>query len=193
MRKALIIFIRKPELGKVKTRLAATVGDQRALAIYLELLQHTKQVAISCDCDKYVFSDGIIDEEEWSNFSIQQQSKGNLGERMSSAFDYLFQKDYEKVIIIGSDCLELSNHHLTQAFLHLNDVDFVIGPANDGGYYLLGMKKNHADIFSNKKWGNDSVFFDTLRTAEKLKLTTHQLEYLNDIDEEKDLPDSMRG
>lgn len=192
MKDALIIFVRNPELGKVKTRLAAYVGDQRALEIYISLLMHTKDVAISCDCDKYVFANGNVPQQNWQGFYIEQQTAGNLGDKMSDAFAFLFAKNYERVVIIGSDCLELSGSHLAEAFNRLTDHDVVIGPANDGGYYLLGMKKNHADIFLNKNWGNDSVFFQTVQTIKRLGLFMHQLEFLNDIDEEKDLPDSLR-
>lgn len=192
MKDALIIFIRNPELGKVKTRLAATVGNERALEIYLLLMNHTKEVAFACNCDKFVFATGDVLEKDWKGFYIEQQSDGDLGYKMSQAFAFLFQKNYERVIIIGSDCLELSVGHLLQAFSELNDKDVVIGPANDGGYYLLGMKKNNADIFLDKEWGKDSVFNETLATITKLGLSIYQLENLTDIDEEKDLPVHLR-
>ena len=193
MKEALIIFVRNPELGKVKTRLAAVVGDQRALEIYKHLLNHTKEVALACDCDRYVFVTGNVSQEDWVGFTMEQQSSGDLGDKMSNAFDFLFEKKYEKVIIIGSDCLELSGDHLIHAFNQLAYNDTVIGPANDGGYYLLGMKKHHKAIFANKNWGTESVFSETFEAIEQLGLRMHKLEYLNDIDEEKDLPDYLRS
>lgn len=192
MKEALIIFVRNPELGKVKTRLAAVVGDVRALEIYKQLLIHTKEVALSCNCDRYIFATGDVSPEDWKGFHIELQSAGDLGNKMSNAFDLLFEKEYEKVVIIGSDCLDLSADHLKSAFTQLAHNEFVIGPANDGGYYLLGMKKNHAGIFVDKNWGNDSVFTETSASIRKLGLSMYKLENLNDIDEEKDLPDYLR-
>lgn len=193
MKDALIIFVRKPELGKVKTRLAASVGDQRALEIYRHLLMHTKEVALGYACDKYVFATGDVMQDDWKEFFIEQQSIGDLGNKMSHAFEFLFQKKYHKVVIIGSDCLELNVDHIKQAFTQLGEKDVVIGPANDGGYYLLGMKKNHPEIFINKKWGDDSVFSDTVATINHLGLSIYTLENLNDVDEEKDLPGHLRN
>ncbi len=193
MKNALIIFVRNPELGKVKTRLAATIGDQKALDIYIRLLAHTRELALSCHCDKYVFASGPLPSTEWEGFYMEQQSAGDLGNRMSHAFELLFRKAYEKVVIIGSDCLELSGNHLIQAFTELEHHDVVIGPANDGGYYLLAMKKHHAGIFSDKSWGTNSVFNQTVKTVNHLGLQMQRLENLNDIDEVKDLPEHMRN
>lgn len=192
MKKALIIFVRKPEAGKVKTRLAAQIGNEKALEVYIKLLQHTKFVALESDCDKYIFATENRDDNTWRGFNIEQQSEGDLGERMAHAFENLFNKNYKKVVIIGSDCPGLSVKHLEEAFGSLNNHDVVIGPAHDGGYYLLGMKKLHKKIFENKNWSTDSVFADSMHTIDKLHLSCFQLETLIDVDEEKDLPDSLK-
>ena len=119
MSSALIIFVRNPVLGKVKTRLASTLGDEKALEIYRILLRHTSDVTKDLAVDKFVFYDDHIDQNDiWENDIFEKflQQGSDLGERMTKAFDYLFKKKYSKVIIIGSDCFELSESILSQAF-----------------------------------------------------------------------------
>ena len=189
MNQALIIFVRKPELGKVKTRLAATVGDEKALAIYKELLQHTFEITSVTDADKFVFyADEIETGDLWSGprFFKAVQSNGDLGEKMKNAFRSLFQKGYDKVLIIGSDCFDLSAALIHQAFELLDKDNLVIGPAKDGGYYLLGMKKMVAVIFKNKKWGTSSVYNDTIKDLSKNNLSYAILPLLRDVDTEDD-------
>ena len=192
MKNALIIFVRNPELGKVKTRLAAQIGNARALEIYQKLLQHTKAAALHADCDKYVFATEQLTDNTWKDFTIEQQADGDLGKKMLHAFDHLFKKNYEKVVIIGSDCPTLTTVIIKKAFYELNAKDVVIGPAEDGGYYLLGMKKLHSEIFKDKNWSSDLVLQETLISINSLQLSSHQLETLTDVDEEKDLPLSWR-
>jgi uncharacterized protein len=187
----LIIFYRNPELGKVKTRLAATVGDERALAIYLKLVAHTRSIASEVNCDRIVWYSNFVDtEDNWPNklFLKERQTGETLGDRMRFAFDRAFQKGYQRVCIIGTDCLELTCDILMKAFKGLNTHDAVIGPARDGGYYLLGMKKPNPELFSNKVWSTNMVFENTIKDFERLKLSYDLLPPLADIDEEKDLP-----
>lgn len=188
MKKALIIFVRNPEPGKVKTRLAAQIGNEKALAVYIKLLQHTKQVASGADCDKYIFATAPLKDDTWKDFHVESQIEAGLGERMLHAFNLLFKKDYKKVVIIGSDCPELTTTHIEEAFANLEQYDVVIGPAKDGGYYLLGMKTLHTKLFEDKPWSTASVLKDTLHTIDGLNLSCHLLETLTDVDEEKDLP-----
>ena len=135
-KKALIIFTRNPELGKCKTRLAATIGDESALEIYKYLLQHTAKLSEKVKADKYLFySESIKREDIWDAtiFNKKLQQGNDLGERMENAFTELFELGYEKVIIIGSDLLDLSSDDVNEAFDFLNENDTVIGPAKDGG------------------------------------------------------------
>lgn len=189
MKRALIIFIRKPELGKVKTRLAAQIGNENALNIYRKLLHHTMLVAGAADCDKYVFTTGIIEGEPWDHFQNYIQTGEDLGERMFNAFDFVFKKKYHKVIIIGSDCPGLTAAHIEEAFLKLEHKDVIIGPAIDGGFYLLGMKKMCSELFKNKEWSTSVVFENTLISIKKANLTFGQLEKLTDVDEVNDVPE----
>lgn len=184
----LLIFTRNPELGKVKTRLAQGVGNENALEIYKTLLKHTRDVVIQVDCVKRVgYSVMVREEDLWDSAQFEkfEQQGGDLGARMHDAFDNGFLDGYEKVLIIGSDLYDLRPAHIQEAFAALDNNDAVIGPAQDGGYYLLGMKTLVKAVFYNKKWGGDTVFKDTMKDFEPYKV--HKLEVLNDIDFADDL------
>jgi rSAM/selenodomain-associated transferase 1 len=162
---ALIIFTRNPELGKVKTRLAATIGNQSALEIYKLLINHTVRITSTINADKYVFySENIQQNDEWNPavFTKKLQNGKDLGERMKNAFNLLFKKGYQKIVIVGSDIYELDSQDIDDSFIALKKSPFVIGPAKDGGYYLLGMTQLNNKIFKNKNWGMKTVFNDTI-------------------------------
>lgn len=190
----LIIFYRNPEIGKVKTRLAATVGDKKALATYLKLSAYTRDVALQTNCDRVIYySNHVNTEDNWSNnsFSKQVQVGNDLGSRMCHAFEKAFQDGYAHVCIIGTDCLELTSETLSAAFDKLKTHDAVIGPARDGGYYLLGMNQLYPNLFLNKEWSTATVAARTIADFENLKLTYYQLQTLSDIDREEDLPKDL--
>lgn len=185
IQKALIIFVRNPVLGKVKTRLAKDAGDENALAIYKELLQRTKEVVLDSGVDCFVFyADYLNKDDLWqpNNFRKQLQISGDLGARMQKAFEHVFSEGYKNVCIIGSDCAELSSAILEQAFTELTQQDVVVGPSLDGGYYLLGMKEVYAKLFSAKKWSTETVFSSTLEDIKTLNLSYSLLPKLSDID-----------
>ena len=187
-KKALIIFTRNPELGKCKTRLAETIGDEPALEVYKHLLNHTSSISKDVKADRYVYySENIINEDLWDSaiFRKKIQKGEDLGERMMNAFLELLQIGYEKVVIIGSDILDLNTDHINTAFTQLEFHDVVIGPAFDGGYYLLGLKNLYPNLFENKVWGTSSVLKDTLNDLQNSKI--HLLKELNDIDTFEDL------
>ncbi len=187
-KKALIIFTRNPELGKCKTRLAKTIGDESALEIYKFLLQHTASIAKDVIADKYVYyTENIKKGDLWdaSIFRKKLQKGNDLGERMLNAFKELFEMGYEKVTIIGSDMLDLNSDSVNDAFAQLDHFKQVIGPAKDGGYYLLGMKELKSDVFTNKTWGTSTVLQDTLDNLQNS--TFHLLKELNDIDTFEDM------
>ena len=191
----LIIFYRNPELGKVKTRLAKTMGDEKALAIYIKLASHTREIVQSEKVDKVVYYSHFTDtEDQWPNviFNKKIQNGNDLGEKMINAFTTAFAEGYKHVCIIGTDCFELTSSHVSEAYIRLKDHDVVMGPANDGGYYLLGMNQLHAEVFQNKAWSTAAVGSDTIDDFRKLGLTYFLLDTLTDVDEEKDLPVSMR-
>ena len=186
----LIIFVRNPVLGKVKTRLAATLGNKRALEIYKNLLTHTVDITKDLKTTKVVFySDQVEANDIWSGEVYQKRAQhGNdLGERMEAAFKWGFEAGYNQICIIGSDCAELTSSIIMHGFEALNSNDSVIGPSTDGGYYLLGMREMFSDVFHNKQWGTDSVASDTIADFNSLQLSFIKLVPLNDIDVEADL------
>lgn len=178
----LMIFTRNPELGKVKTRLAKTIGDRSALNIYKFLLKHTLAITKDLSCYKAVYYSGKIrDNDIWNiaTFNKKIQQGNDLGDRMQNAFSENLKK-YDKVLIIGSDMYDIKPNHINKAFNKLNEHDVVIGPATDGGYYLLGLKSINKEIFTHKEWGTSTVLKNTLQDLKNLDVFL--LEELNDID-----------
>lgn len=185
---ALILFVRNPLLGKVKTRLAKTIGDIEALQVYKELLLHTMEQTVKVSCDKFLFYDTeVVTDDIWpaQHFTKYVQEGLDLGQRMENAFQKLFTLGYKNAVIIGSDLFDLKSNHIESAFQQLVENDVVIGPAEDGGYYLLGLKKVFPSIFKDKEWGTSSVLEQTLKDIVNCKVSL--LETLNDIDTFEDL------
>ena len=190
MDSALIIFVRNLEKGKVKKRLAQSIGDDKSLEVYKYLLQYTKDITVSCRYNLFVFYSDYIhinDVFDDNVFSKHLQEGNDLGERMMNAFKKVFDLGHKYVCIIGSDCYELQTEILDEAFEKLQDADVVIGPSQDGGYYFLGMNRLYSDLFLNKDWGESTVFDDTMETINRLQLTSSKLPILNDIDTIEDL------
>lgn len=184
----LLIFTRNPELGKCKTRLAATIGDQAALEIYQFLLGHTARITSDIKADKAVFySNSIVTEDVWDpkNYLKKVQEGNTLGARMEHAIQWAFEEGYQKIMLIGSDIYDLSPEDLEMAFEALDRSNFVVGPASDGGYYLLGMTKFREDIFRNKAWGTDTVLQDTLEDLQGESV--YLLPERNDVDVYEDI------
>ena len=184
----IMVFVRNPELGRVKTRLAKSVGDQAALETYKTLSKHTFKIISEIDSDKLIFySDKIQDNDVWTatNCKKQIQTKGDLGQKMLAAFQYGFSLGYQKILIIGSDLYSLRPKHIESAFEQLENYDVVIGPALDGGYYLLGLNFIIPKIFKQKQWSTSSVLKETLSDLKEFNVNL--LEPLNDIDTYEDL------
>lgn len=187
---ALIIFVRNPELGKVKTRLASTIGQEKALAVYRQLLAHTHQISVPLSCRKFVYyADDIAEYDLWNDpgFTKRQQFGNDLGERMSNAFKELFDQGFTQVLIIGSDCYQLQTEILQEAIHFLAIKEVLLGPTFDGGYYLLGSNRFIPELFTNKTWSTDQVMFQTLQDLHQLELSCHLLPKLHDVDVAADL------
>lgn len=189
---ALIIFVKNPVLGKVKTRLAQTVGDESALVIYQKLLEHTHQITGSLACNKFVFySDYINENDLWENDSYRKRMQigHDLGEKMSHAFQSLFDQGFEKIVIIGSDAYDLRTEDIDLAFEELEKHNVVIGPAIDGGYYLLGMGEMIPALFQDKSWSSEVLIQETEEEIKRSFKTYIKLRKISDVDYESDLGD----
>ena len=192
MAEQLLIFARHPALGQVKTRLARTEGPEAALQVYRELLRHTRAAADGLAVAKILWLAG--DEsatgsafEAWAGYQQRPQPAGDLGERMHQAFAAAFDSGATAAVIIGTDCPELTTEHLNAAFQQLATHEVVVGPARDGGYYLLGMRNLVPEFFQNKAWSTDAVLATTLADAARLGLRVAHLPVLSDVDNAEDL------
>lgn len=187
---ALVIFVRNPISGQVKTRLAKDIGDERALEIYQQLLQHTLEITRSLSFRKFIYyADEVSDYDLWSvpGYTKRKQNGNDLGERMLNSFKELFDQGFTQIIIIGSDCLQLKMETLEEALALLESNNAVIGPARDGGYYLLGLTKFYPELFINKPWSTDKVFAKTIEDFIDFGISYAFLEELSDIDTVADL------
>lgn len=187
----LLVFARQPELGRVKTRLAQGIGAEAALAVYAELLQHTRAVVAATPATTATIWLAAAQQptlpDYWPSFLKRTQPEGDLGHRMQFAFKAAFTAGAERVVIIGTDCPGLTTDLLTAAFDHLATSDVVLGPATDGGYYLLGMRRLLPGLFKNKNWSTATVLTDTLVDISQLGLTVQLLPLLRDVDTASDL------
>lgn len=186
--KLLLIFTKNPELGKCKTRLARSIGDVNALKIYQFLLNHTVEITKDLNLNKWVYySDEIWQNDIWDSkvYTKKLQIGNDLGLRMQQAFQHGFDDGYEKIVIIGSDLYDLEMEDINKAFEALMAHDVVIGPAHDGGYYLLGLKQMNLPLFENKNWGESTVLKETLADLQSESIVF--LDVRNDVDVYEDI------
>ena len=184
----LIVLAKNPVLGKAKTRIAKGVGDAKALSIYIELLEVVKTLTKQVNCDVAIYYSEYIDTlDNWSETAKKylQKTSPDLGERIFHALDEQLNS-YTSAIIIGSDCPYLTKRHISQAFDLLQTNDVVLGPSNDGGFYLMGINEMNQAIFKDVEWSTDSVASTILQNAERLDYSVATLESLTDIDEIED-------
>lgn len=190
----LLVLARVPALGRVKSRLAAGIGAAAALAVYQELLTITRRAVVTSGVPTTVW---LADEagpelaeaatREWPGMALRSQPAGELGQRMAAAFAAAFAAGAGQVVIIGTDCPGLRAAHLTEAFALLTSHDVVLGPATDGGYYLLGLRQPQPELFEHKAWSTASVLADTLADARRLGRQVALLPELRDVDTADDL------
>ena len=186
-KKLLIIFVKNIKLGKVKTRLAKTIGDESAFEVYKELVNITENETTNLTIDKRIyFSDAVV-ETKWQNDFKTIQYGIDLGERMQNAFADGFNLGYEDIILIGSDLPDISKIIIESGFKALKINEVVFGPAEDGGYYLIGMSKLHSFVFDDKPWSQSHLLDVSLNELNKNNVGFSLLEILNDIDTYEDL------
>lgn len=188
MKDTLIIFAKNEIKGSVKTRLAATVGEEDALRIYRQLLRYTYLQARDLKQRKEVWYSRFLPENDVfedpdSGFVKKVQQGKDLGGRMKNAFESHFKgSEAGKAVIIGTDCADISTEILQQAFYELENTDVVLGPAKDGGYYLLGMRTFRPELFEGIDWSTGRVLIQTTQKISDLGLDHQLLETLNDVD-----------
>ncbi len=189
----LIIFVKNLVPGNVKTRLAEDIGIDGALDVYQYLVEYTAEITEEIEVDKSIFYSEYVEIEDiWDveQYKLLIQKGNDLGERMQNAFEKGFELGYEKVVIIGSDTIEITAKHIEEAYTQLDENEYVIGPAKDGGFYLLGMKRPTPELFKNKSYSHENVLKELLLEVSKTETDFHLLDELNDIDTFQDLKDS---
>jgi rSAM/selenodomain-associated transferase 1 len=190
---AIVFFVKHPTPGRVKTRLAATVGAERAAEIYRDLVQaiwqtlpRNAEVIVMFDPPERAteIARWLAPLGERSRFIAQ--SRGDLGARLEDAFARAFDLRPEKVAVIGSDCMELTPAIFDEAWSALDTHDCAIGPTEDGGYYLIALRQPWPELFGGIAWSTDRVFAHTLARADEVGLRVHLLPKLHDVDTEDD-------
>lgn len=186
-RELIIVFVKNIKLGKVKTRLAKTIGNQGASEVYSELVKVTELATKNIATDKRIyFSDTVVDTKWKDDYKTIQQG-ANLGERMKNAFIDGFKDGYNHIVLIGSDLPDIKSEHLLDGLQALHKNEVVFGPAEDGGYYLIGLSKMYNSIFDNKPWSQTTLLRETLKELKENQVTFTTLDTLNDIDTYEDL------
>ena len=197
------MLTRYPRLGEVKTRLAPPLSPEDALALHDRLTRHTLRSMLALqatgDARAQVRTDAAFARVAYDwlgrGFAARYQGEGDLGDRIRLAFGETFARGAERVVVVGSDCPRLTAGHLRDALARLDEVDVVLGPADDGGYYLVALgrdasKRSVPVLFSNVAWGTDAVLESTLAICEEHGLSSALLERLPDVDRPEDIPDA---
>ena len=191
---SLIIFARFPSPGKVKTRLAKDLGDEPAAEFYKLCAEHvfSESTKLSERVQRYLFYSDADDSEEmkhWvgTQFNFLAQVGRDIGGRLEHAFGTVFEHGAEKAIALATDVPGLNAAIIEEAFQALRFSDVVLGPCLDGGYYLIGMKRLHRELFTDIPWSTNQVLNKTLQAVRNLGLTVRLLPALQDIDTEDDL------
>jgi rSAM/selenodomain-associated transferase 2/rSAM/selenodomain-associated transferase 1 len=189
----LAVFARFPEPGRTKTRLIPTLGPKSAAQLHAEMVRHTLRRVDELDGRHRVslevwFAGGDAERfrAAFGERCYRRQAEGDLGARMAHAFGAMLV-DARAAVIIGTDCPGITARIVSDAFEGLRDHDLVLGPATDGGYYLIGLRRHVPDLFHRMPWGTAQVLSETLARADQLGLGVHLLPPLDDVDEPNDL------
>lgn len=194
MKQCLIIFTRYPEPGKTKTRLIPVLGAEGAANLQRQMTEQKlaeakKLQEINCISLEIHFTGGNQQlMQNWlGNLTYKQQSEGDIGCRMVSAFQTAFEAEMSRVVLIGIDCPDLKAELMADAFQALNKHDLVLGPAKDGGYYLIGLNYLISELFIGISWSTAKVLEQTQHIIQKLELAIAYLPILSDVDRPEDL------
>ncbi len=189
----LVIFTKNPEAGRVKTRLAHAVGDKKALEIYETLREHTALVTAKIEAERQVYYSRFIPSSDLfltNKFIAKLQVGEDLGMRMLHAIRTGFETGFSHIVLIGTDCYELSSEILNEAFNALERSDAVVGPAIDGGFYLIGLSGPVPELFLNRQWSTPEVCMETIEILQRFAIPYELLAPLSDIDTVDDLKKS---
>lgn len=188
----ILLFAKAPEAGKVKTRLQPQLTPDRAARLYQLLLDRVVANITLSNLPISIWRAGSLSHPCWQRYAsnplitLHEQGAGDLGDRMKFAAEESL-KDFDKVVLIGADCIDIDKHYLELAVNKLDNNDAVVGPANDGGYVLLALHSVAAGFFSDIEWGSDKVLSQTLMKMDALSWCYQLLPALNDIDRPEDL------
>ena len=195
----LIVFTRYPIPGSTKTRLIPALGAEGAADLQRQMTEHTlesvRPLAEEGIGVRVLFDGGEAGEmTQWlgEELDLAPQGEGDLGDRMNNAFTGSFQEGFEKVVVIGTDCPSLDSESVMEAFDLLNENTLVLGPATDGGYYLIGIRSDAPEwlyelVFKNIPWGTDQVLNATVNALAETGLDVGLLDEKADVDEPEDL------
>lgn len=189
MKTALILFCRAPIPGRCKSRLAADIGPERAAHLYGLMLQHTWNVVQQLRGTPMVYvaeADDAKDVSALFGRSVAVQHGTTLGARMYAAITEA-RKTHDAVVILGSDVPDLQTAHISAAQQHLETSDVVLGPSRDGGYWLLGLRRDIPELFENMPWSTSDVLHETTRRCDNLGLSYTLVDTLVDVDTVADL------
>jgi rSAM/selenodomain-associated transferase 1 len=191
--RALIVFLKHPRPGRVKTRLAAALGGDTAAALYRALAEEVLRATVPRpgEYETLVFFDppeAAVEMRAWlPGVRLRPQSAGDVGQRMAAAFDRVFERGPRRVAIIGTDVPAMTRETVAGALAGLDEADAVIGPAEDGGYYLVALREPHPELFEDVAWSTPTVLEETLARAAAAGLRVRQLAHLRDVDTLADL------
>lgn len=195
----LLIFVKYPEPGKVKTRLAKNIGLESAAALYREMAETIiYDLSKLTDYAKIIFFDPPERKEDvmrWLKFnglSFIPQGGNSLGEKMSNAFRHAFSRGADRAVVIGTDCPQISTQTILEAFEKLKTSEVVIGPSYDGGYYLLGLRRFIQEVFKDIDWGTNRVLDQTIKRLRDNGINPECLETLRDVDTIEDLRNDLK-
>ena len=208
-----MVFLKEPLPGKVKTRIGATMGQENAARVYQALVHvllrqlnglencHLRFCYAPDDADEAVrfwILSHIIDHPalvfDETKIDFQPQGEGDLGDRLARAFAQGFDEGYEKIAVIGTDCIDVSSRWVHAAFTQLNEKhSIIVGPTPDGGYHLLAMDQHYSKLFQDIPWSTEETLSTTLTRAEEQNLAVYQLPPLTDIDTEDDYKEALLG
>lgn len=192
IKERLLIFTRYPEPGLAKTRLIPALGAKGAAVLQQQMTEYTlSKLKNNCQSVEVWFTGGSLTLMQYwlgSNIIYQPQGEGDLGSRMARGLTVAFQDKIERAVVIGTDCPGLNAHFITEAFQQLHSYDLVLGPALDGGYYLIGLRCLIPELFTGINWGTTEVLHQTINIARMLDKSVTYLPRLADVDHPEDLP-----